>query len=48
MSKYVTIAQELIVQINNNIQKGITKLQNLKTAMMQKMFCFGMTGGNNE
>lgn len=26
MSKYVTIAQELIVQINNNIQKGITKL----------------------
>lgn len=30
------------------IEKGITKLQNLKTAMMQKMFCFGMTGGNNE
>ena len=28
------------------IEKEITKLQKLKTAMMQKMFCFGMTGGN--
>ncbi len=30
------------------IEKEITKFQELKTAMMQKMFCFGMTGGNNE
>ena len=30
------------------IEKEITKLQNLKTAMMQKMFCFGITGGNDE
>lgn len=30
------------------IEKEITKLQNLKTAMMQKMFCFGDSDSNSE